>query len=996
VRREIACLTTVPLMAALLAPSAKGASLRAERIEQETAAELLIGGPDAVGGVGDWYLANDVIEVIVDDPGRRHGKLNHGGTIVDAGLRDRRGEDQFARLFPVVNMDQRVFLDYDAIRAEVDQDRGWARLVVWSRGGMSSLPRSSGLARLLDVMVPEPEELRDVAVETEYAVLRGEPFVHITTTIRNRDRRPAPIFAYGDVWMRGGRSMRSFVANTLAPERSVGFHHQSFDHAKVATAGDAMVSFTYVSVPGMRQLPPIAYAIFSPERADRGLLNFGVTGQHVTFVNAFSFDPDWEQMSLLRVARATQQEIAPGESWTYRRRLLIAGHPDVASTTDVIFPLLGYADGKSGIYGRVEPADVPCAIHVDALSTGAPVTQILTATDGPEAGRFRAVLPPGEYRLTLRAPQRESRQTEVLVSPGHFTEVTSQRPEDPGWLLFEPAFSDAGAGRVIVEGIGGSPDPVFGPELLDFRIDGLPGKSATETNEIHFAGVDGDPRRVAIPPGHYRLTATRGLEYDLVQIEIEVPGPGRELRVPGFAPPRVIELRGILSADLHVHAQASDDSGMSNRARLRSMLAEGLDVMVTTDHDHLGYFEPALDALGVRDRIHVIQGVEVTSSVPSPAAPWTIGHHNTWPLRYAPRLHRQGAPPSQDLRVADLYALLRRDYGVEVVQLNHPRSGKGQEIDDEAFFTHLGSAGEGFDPARPIQDAPGALLLETAGDGQTRAIDFDAMEVMNGDSYHQYRLVRADWHSLLRQGFRRTGTANSDTHGPDQIAAYPRNYVTLGPGRAEWDPAAFNAAVREGRLFGTSGPLIAAFRVSGGRMGDLVAAPEGIVAVELAVKAAPWVPVDEVRLVVNGEVDRVYRDLPEAGAGKVLRLAERIDLPLERDAFITLEAGAPLDADPATWVAERGGVYSRVVAPGFVAAAFSNPIYVDVDGNGRFDPPGLPPPPERLPPLLSWLLVAGGCALLALALRRRGRDGDRISGAFGARSYRASHRTRDR
>ena len=28
-------------------------------------------------------------------------------------------------------------------------------------------------------------------------------------------------------------------------------------------------------------------------------------------------------------------------------------------------------------------------------------------------------------------------------------------------------------------------------------------------------------------------------------------------------------------------------------------------------------------------------------------------------------------------------------------------------------------------------------------------------------------------------------------------------------------------------------------------------------------------------------------------------------------------------------------------APGFVSAAFTNPVFVDVDGNGRFDPPGL-------------------------------------------------------
>ena len=43
------------------------------------------------------------------------------------------------------------------------------------------------------------------------------------------------------------------------------------------------------------------------------------------------------------------------------------------------------------------------------------------------------------------------------------------------------------------------------------------------------------------------------------------------------------------------------------------------------------------------------------------------------------------------------------------------------------------------------------------------------------------------------------------------------------------------------------------------------------------------------------------------------------------------------------------GLY-RDVLPGFVPFAFTNPIFVDVDGNGRFDAPGLP---EILPTTLT-------------------------------------------
>jgi hypothetical protein len=932
----------VLLVVGLLGPAFAQASLVAERISEENVRRRQIGGPDAIGGVGDWYLANDVLEVIVDDPGRRHAKLNHGGTIVDAGLLGREGEDQFARLFPIVNLDQRVQLNYDTIRAEVDPRRRWARLVVSSSRGMSAIPRGGSLARWLDPLVPDTEEIQAVFAETVYTVLPGEPFVRIATTLRNQGERPAPIFAYGDVWMRGGRSMRSFVGNTLAPERSRGFHHLSFDRHNMLASSEAMAPFTFVAMAGLPQFPPLAYAVFTPERARRGLVNFGVTGRHVTLMNAFTSDPEWDEVSLLRLLRVTQQELPAGAVWSFERRLFVADRADVAAATDVIFPLLERADGSSGIRGRVELAGVRAVILVEEASNASPVTQIATSLAGPEAGRYRAVLPPGDYALTVRAQHRKPRRLTVSVEPGRFSEVPPQRFEETGFLRFAPAFADGGPGRVIVSGLGETPDPIFGSELLDFRIDGAPVESGTETNGIDFVGNERDPRRVGVPPGRYRLIATRGPEFELARIEVEVSGGGAGVDVPPFELRRVVALPGFTNGDFHVHAEASDDSGMENQARLRSFVAAGVGVMVTSDHDHLGHFEPALDALDVRGRIRVLQGVEITSSAPSPAAPWTIGHHNAWPVPYRSSAHRKGAPPSQDFEVAELYARLRRDYGAEVVQLNHP-FGTQPGVREGYYLTHLGRAGEPYDPARPIDAEPNLLLLERASDGSTRAIDFDALEVMNGSSFSQYRLAREAWYSLLVQGFRRTGTGNSDTHGPDAVAGYPRNYVYTGG--APFDAAAFDAAIRQGRLFATTGPLITAFRANEAGMGDMVAAPGGRVEVQLAVAAAPWVPVDEVRLLVNGGVARTFRDLVDAE--KVTRLLRSVALQLERDAFLTVEAGASVDVDPARWVDERGGVYAAVVAPGFVAQAISNPIYVDVDGNGRFDAPGLAPAPDR-------------------------------------------------
>ena len=947
----------------LVAAGASGASLRAEQITEVTAPDRWIGGPDAIGGVGDWYLANDVVEIVVDDPSRRHAKLNHGGTIVDAGLVDRRGEDQLARLIPLVNLDQRVFVNYDAIRAEVDPEGRSARLIVTSEG-LEALPRGGRLARALDPRVPESGSLREVRVTTEYRVRPGEPFVHLTTTFRNDGSAPAPLFAYGDLWMRGGRSLRVFAGNLLSPERADGFHHRSFQRS-LAGAARGMAAFTHLCLPGVRAFPAIGYALFSPERHAEGRPLFGVNGEHVSLALALPSEPDWQELGLLRVARAMRRELPPGGSWTFRRRLLVTGRADVASATDVIFPLLGFADGESGVAGRVEPASTPVAIHV-ATRDGRPVTQITPEVSGAEAGRYRAVLPPGDYALVLRAPHHSPRRLEVSVPAGAFARVPTQAFREVGRLRFEQPFRDGGPGRVVVRGLADTPDPVFGDELLDFQLDGRREGSGSETNALYFVGNSSDPREVAVRPGRYALTATRGFEFDAQTQLVEVPEAGAQVRVAPFELLRVAELEGWISADLHVHAQASDDSATPNLDRLRHFVAEDIALMVSTDHDHLADFGPALDALSLRQRIRVLPGVEVTSSTPNRVAPWTIGHHNAWPVPRRPTAHRGGAPPSQDLTVPQLYALLRRDFGAEIVQLNHARPSRDR-VRHVAFLSHLRVAGEGFDPRRPLDAPPNSLLLVPGSDG-TRPIDFDVMEVMNGASREKYRLLRRDWYALLRQGVRRTGTANSDTHGPDQLAGYPRNYVYTGDG--PFEAGAFNDALRAGRSFGTTGPLFAEFQVNGARTGELASAPSGRVEVRFEVVAADWVPVDEVRLLVNGEVVRVF---PGPGVER------RVELALERDAFVTLEAGAPLDADPRTWVAAHPGLYTDVIAKEHLPTAFTNPIFVDVDGDGVPGAPGLPPAPPAAAGAAVLVLVGAAVALGLTGsclggLRRRARD----------------------
>jgi len=97
-----------------------------------------------------------------------------------------------------------------------------------------------------------------------------------------------------------------------------------------------------------------------------------------------------------------------------------------------------------------------------------------------------------------------------------------------------------------------------------------------------------------------------------------------------------------------------------------------------------------------------------------------------------------------------------------------------------------------------------------------------------------------------------------------------------------------------------------------------------------------------------------------------------VELTLARDAFLTLEAGAPLDVEAAAWAASHAGDYAGVVAPGFIPTAFTNPIWVDADADGRFAAPGLPPRSLRAGPAL--LALPLGLAVIAIVhLSRRTR-----------------------
>ncbi len=214
------------------------------------------------------------------------------------------------------------------------------------------------------------------------------------------------------------------------------------------------------------------------------------------------------------------------------------------------------------------------------------------------------------------------------------------------------------------------------------------------------------------------------------------------------------------------------------------------------------------------------------------------------------------------------------------------------------------------------------------------------MELWSGGSYVYGIPARNAWFEFLNQGLLKIGTSNSDSHNTKITAGYPRNFVHIGtddPSRVT--PKQIAAAVRSGKVAGTTGPFVRVF-AGASEPGDLVAASNGSISLRVNVQAAPWVPVEQVRIYTNGTL---AREIPVSNGDKAVRYDKNVTLDLARDAWVVVEAGAALPSDPSQEPAEPD-VYKHITVGtnGFRPIGFTNPLFVDVDGNGKFDAPGLP------------------------------------------------------
>ena len=881
----------------MTSPAAAG-ELFAGQVTAEDAARVLPGGPDGVGGIGDYALGNGTLCAVISHPSQGTDVSPQGGFLLDLGHCGA-GNDQLGNLIPMLNVSRENIPVVDTVETSVAA--GEARVVTHARW-------------------------EGFAVETVYALdLAAPERLRMETRVR-RVGSGGRLSVLGLLSVHPNATLRAFTFDTEHAELASGFSHPPTPdenlRALLAGLGRANVQ-VLVSDDGTTE--GIAYGIRVAEasRIDedgeaRPLPAVALNGAPFTLLGVFS-RPFWFggglRIGLVELFQALFMNLPEEESLRVVHEIHVGSRGDVASVTDQLWP-----EGP-----RVEGVldDAKARIHVRA--EGLPVTQVRPGADGrfafhvPAAGAYelRAVAAGGRE---IRLPVDVAAEGAALgrVSLGEKARLRLPRGH---------------AMRLVFEGLEGTPAPRFGDDLLGVRFGEDEPPASSLASYVSLAGTADDPAFVTLRPGRYRIYATRGLEWSVEQTEVSVRA-GEDTSLAIGLPRHLVPTPGWILADLHVHAGGSFDSTLPYRERLRSFVAQGGEVLVATEHDHVVDYRPLVGEMGLAERLRVIPGLEATSISRTEAVPFSAGHANVLPLEPTPFAHRGGALRSQGVRPRDMIAELRERGGRRLYQLNHPRM-RGPEANDEAFFTHQGVAGAPHDPTQPLDSLANRNLIDPDPETGVRDIDFDAVELLNGrngPALAYFKQTRADWLSLMLQGERRTATANSDSHKHRQLVAIPANYVRVEEDRAaRLDEGAFVEALFAGAVVGTTGPFLDVSLAGVGPGGTFRGAEAEL---EVTVLAADWIPVNELRVYVDGRLET--RQPVRAGE------TVRIPLAFEADAFVTVEVQGNARGD--------GGEGYRAVAPGFIPFAFSNPVFVDADGDGHFLAPGLV---EPLPPTLT-------------------------------------------
>ncbi len=586
-----------------------------------------------------------------------------------------------------------------------------------------------------------------------------------------------------------------------------------------------------------------------------------------------------------------------------------------------ILPIVGtrvdIKPGQSGSFTRYFSVGPNLeAVHAERAAITGDATTTLTVTtsldDPQDAGQPAQVEILDDEDIPVTTARIGDAPLAFNLPLGNYTVITRQNGRPQGEPVGPVTVGDEPVQAEIALPATGRITFTIGGEHFDGSShDGLPCRISVQAGTDAASGAaiikrvfstDGQGTFL-LEPGDYTLTASRGYEYDIVQKSITLAAK-QTIDFTGDLT-RVVDSTGWIASDFHMHTELSIDAVVPIEERVTQLAAVGLELTPITDHDHISNLDPLVDPLGLRDYLRVLVGDEVSP-------PWA--HTNGIILTKQPErpdyfgvYWYKGYDAEDDhflgpMSMPEIWTELHDTFDSQLVQINHPRGSQG-------YFDVID-----YDPAVGVAGLEDGVFSE----------DFDMVELINSGAVStSLSKVLPDWYSLLNQGIHVAGTAVSDSH-TENNPGDGRSFVYVGKD----DPNAVSnneliTAVKSLQVMAASGPFVTA-EINGVGVGGTVTG-DGPYEVAVHVQAPSWMPVDWIRIVVNGQTV-----VEEAVSGtETERYSATHTLPaLDGDSWVAVLAGAPeKDLGP--------------VSPGQPVLSILNPIFIDTDNNG-YTAPGLP------------------------------------------------------
>ncbi len=494
--------------------------------------------------------------------------------------------------------------------------------------------------------------------------------------------------------------------------------------------------------------------------------------------------------------------------------------------------------------------------------------------------------------------------------------------------------------KALFKAADGTNDPFF-----------FPPNGSNRVRNVAYA-ADGKVDQI-LAPGRYRVTVSRGPEYDFARLDVALDAGQATSAVIRLA--RLMDTTGWISAEFGSRTTLSRGFSLADvKGRVLNLAAEHVEFAPASERDQVFTYEDTIRELGLEPFLKSCPGIGLTERVRK-----TVTSQNAFPVRYVPGAQDGGAvqrpqhiyqvfwlngwyapltkhgdtgyasdwetliqvtPPDiheNDGKWHGMWALFQDSglpyslrNGIEQVHRNSRlvELALYHAMEVQPLTNFLGLAD--FDPADPDGAADIAAWQRTMDDwARTK-------------EWPELKRPNLDWLRMLNMGYRITGVVNNNGTQNYSSSGVFRNYIKLGADDpAGIEPLAVVGAVKKGRVVMSTGPFLEVTVAAGGKTagpGDDLAAPDGKAVLHVRAQAPQGAILDAVRVLFNG------RPVPALTRTRASHPA------LFKDGILQFDGDIPLAATVDTRVMVLVSGQSSNAVP----LALSNPVYLDVDQDG--------------------------------------------------------------